>query len=250
MLTADRLGRDLRRAVSWHRRLLAAGLAAASMAVALHQLEPSPDPTTRVLAAARDLPGGAQLTSADVREVALPRDLVPAGALTPDDPRAGRMLAGPVRAGAALTDVDLVGPALLRGQGAELVAAPVRVADVGALSLVRVGDRVDLLAAETDAEHVDAPARYVVRGAKVVVLPGSGRGQGASGGGAQDGSDPADGGLSDDLLSGPSALGGVAVGGFGADGGLLVVAVQPHVAADLARAAVTARLSMVLRGSN
>jgi pilus assembly protein CpaB len=250
MLTSKGLGRDLRRAVSWHRRLLAAGLAAASMAVALHLVEPTPPPTTTVLTVARDLPGGAQLTTADVREVALPRDLVPTGVLTPDDPGVGRMLAGPVRAGTPLTDVDLAGPALLRGQGADLVAAPVRVADAGALALVRVGDRIDLLAAETDAETADAPARFVVRGARVVVLPGSGRGL-RDGGGDLEVPDASVGGVPEDLLSGSSTLGAgdVASAGLGGDGGLLVVAVPPEVAADLARAAVTARLSLVLRGS-
>ncbi|WP_349691452.1 SAF domain-containing protein [Actinopolymorpha sp. B11F2] len=251
MLTTKRFGRDLRRAVSWHRRLLAAGLAAAGMAVALHLTEPAPVPTATVLAAARDLPGGARLSDSDVRTVALPRDVIPAGALTPGDPRTGRILAGPVRAGAPLTDVDLVGPGLFhdRSEG-ELVAAPVRVADAGALALVRVGDRIDLLAAETGVEDARSPARYVVREARVLVLPGTGDGRLAAGNG--DGSGASGGDLSGDLLSGDSALaggGGGVGGGFGAEGGLVVVAVPPEVAADLARAAVTARLSLVLRGS-
>ena len=103
---------------------------------------------------------------------------------------------------------------------------PVRLADAGALTLVRVGDRIDLLAAETDATTAYAPARTVARAVRVLALP----------------------------VEGSPALGLGSGSGAGADaltsdGGLVVVAVTPVVAADLARAAVTARLSLVLRGA-
>ena len=82
MLSRSGFVHDLVRAVSWHRRLLAAGLAAAGVAVALHVLQPEEAPTTAILAAAHDLRGGTKLAGADVRTVALPHDLIPAGALT------------------------------------------------------------------------------------------------------------------------------------------------------------------------
>ncbi len=230
--------RELVRAVSWRRRLLAAALAAASVALALQLLEPRPAPTTTVLAAARDLPGGHALGKSDVRELALPTDAVPAGALSPGDARATRMLAGPVRAGEPLTDVRMMGPALLASLDDQLVAAPVRMADAGALSLVRPGDRIDVLAAETDLEQAQRPARVVARAAPVLALPG--RGPAGRSDGTESGLDTAVSGF-DPAASDPAAVAG--------DGGLVVLAVPPDVAADLARAAVTARLSLVVRHS-
>src|SRR6476620_2344630 len=53
--------RDLRRAASWHRRLLVAGLLAASAAFAIDALSPPPPRTESVLVAAKDLAGGTRL---------------------------------------------------------------------------------------------------------------------------------------------------------------------------------------------
>ena len=62
-----------------------------------------------------------------------------------DDP-VGRVLAAPLRAGEPVTDVRLVGPAD-RGP-TRLVAVPVRLPDPGMVALLRVGDRIDLLATD------------------------------------------------------------------------------------------------------
>lgn len=226
-----RLGHDLVRAVSWHRRLVAAGLAAACVALTLHLLEPRPAATTTILAAAHDLPGGARLARSDLRTVALPRDTVPGGALRPGDLAASRVLASPVRAGEPLTDARVLGPRLVASYGPGLVAAPVRVADPAILAVVQVGDRIDVLAAHTDPEDASAPARTVVRAALVVALPGR--------------ADERSGALHGDV--GGAGLGIPAEGAAG-DGALVLLAVSTEVAAELARAAVTDRLSVVLRG--
>ncbi|GAA2759044.1 Flp pilus assembly protein CpaB [Actinopolymorpha rutila] len=242
----DRPGRrgvlgEVARAISRHRRLVAAGLAAAGVALALHLLAPEPPRTVTVLAAARDLPGGAPLTAGDLHEVALPPHVVPSGVLLPGDSRAGRpgrrgaVLAGPVRAGEPLTDARLLGPDLLARvrSSTQVVAAPVRVADPGSLALVRPGDRIDLLAAETGVDQAPRPARVVATHVRVLALPGS----------TGDGADSAQSG-------GAGGLGGLGSGGSvdtGGEGGLIVVAVPAETAADLARAAVTSRISLVLR---
>jgi Flp pilus assembly protein CpaB len=187
-------------------------------------MSPAAPPTTTVLTAARDLPGGHRLTADDVREVAMPRDLVPSGALKPGSDWSRRMLRAPVRAGAPLTDANLLGSDLLDGRDQHLVAAPVRLADPGVLALVDVGDRVDVLAAPADVEHAGEPAHFVVRGARVVALPRRA---------VDDGLD----GLGLGGAGGPEVVGE----------GLVVLAVAPHVAAELARSAVTSRLSLVLR---
>jgi pilus assembly protein CpaB len=217
-----RFAHDLLRAVSRHRRLVAAGLAAAGVAVALHVLQPQEPSTTPILAAARDLPGGARLAGSDVRTIAMPDDLVPSGALTAPRAAGERVLAGPVRAGEPLTEARFVGPDLVPSSG--LVAVPVRLADPGERTLVRVGDRIDLLAAETDPATAYSAARTVARSVPVLALPAEGSG-----------------------AVGPGSAPLVGTADVSPEGGLVVVAVTPAVAADLARAAVTARLSLVLR---
>lgn len=222
---SSRLLREVRRAVSWHRRLLAAAFAAAAVALGLSAVVPEPPPTELVLAAATDLAGGATLRAGDLRELRLPPDAVPAGVLRPGTEVSGRTIAGPMRSGEPLTDVRLVGPSLLSGYGEGVVAAPVRIADAGAVRLLHAGDVVDVLAAETtlasDPEGRTAsvrPARVIAAAARVLLVPApqdSGDGSGAS-------------------LSGDA---------------LVVFAVDRTVAADLARAAVTAQLSVTLRRS-
>ena len=80
----------------------------------------------------------------------------PSGALASVADLPGRPLAGPVRAGEPLTDVRLLGPALLDalpGDAEERVAVPVRLADAGVTQLLAVGDRVDVLAARVPLEE-------------------------------------------------------------------------------------------------
>jgi pilus assembly protein CpaB len=202
---------ELQRAVTWHRRLLAAGLAAAAVAVGLQVLRPPPQPTAAVLAAAHDIDAGATLTAADLTSLTLPSDAVPDGALDADAAAVGRSVAGPIRAGEPITDVRLVGPALVAGLGDGLVATPVRVADADTAVLVRPGDRVDVLATPASQESIGAPTRTVASNVVVVAVPG---GEGA----------------------------GVI------DGALLVLATTPAEAAVLAGATVTDRLSLILLG--
>jgi len=208
--------RDLRRAATWHRRLLVAGLLAASVAFAIQALSPPPPRTETVLVAARDLPGGTRLTTDDVRVTgATPRSL-PDGALRSRTRATGRTLAGPARKGEVLTDVRLVSRSLLDSYGAALVAAPVRIADAASVRLVQPGDTVDVLAAGLGADgSATSAARVVAAAVPVVTIP----------------------------PVATSPLGGTDAG----QGALLVVATTPETAARLAGAAVTDRLSQIIR---
>jgi Flp pilus assembly protein CpaB len=158
--------RDLRRALSRHRVLLSAGLAAGSVAAAVTALAPAAAPTTEVVVAARDLDAGVPLGSDDLRTVELPSSAVPSGALGDAGAAVGRLVAGPVRAGEALTDVRLLGAALLP-PGPE-VATPVRVAERATTALVRPGDVVDVLSAPADGT---ATAVTVVTAVRVLSVP-------------------------------------------------------------------------------
>ena len=145
---------DVLRVVRRRRGLLAAGLAAGAVATALPQLAPPAPPGLVVLAAARDLRAGASVQTADVVRLELPASALPDGALT-DLPSGGVRVAGAVRRGEPLTDVRLLGAALL-DPDAGLVASAVRVADPAGAALVQAGDRVDVLAASPDGGSAGA----------------------------------------------------------------------------------------------
>lgn len=196
--------RALRRALDRHRALVAGGLVAGAVALGLGIVAPQDAPVARVVAAARDLPAGAEVGPGDLTTVALPRAVVPAGALRSAAEVTGRVLAGPVRAGEALTDVRLLGAGLV--PGADRVAVPVRVAEPALPLLVAAGDRVDVLATPVDAPA--AAARAVLTDVTVLAVPGVTE---------------------------------------SADGALIVVAAAPGAAAELAAAAVSSRLSVVVR---
>jgi Flp pilus assembly protein CpaB len=209
--------RDLRRAASWHRRLLVAGLLAASVAFGIQAVSPPPPRTESVLVAAKDLAGGTRLSPDDVRLRRLAPASLPDGALRTRDLAAGRTLGAPVRKGEILTDVRLVGRSLLDSYGDAFVAAPVRIADAASVRLVEPGDIVDVLAAGSGAEgSATGRARVVAAAVPVVTIP------------------PA----------GGSSLGETDVG----QGALVVVVSTSETAAQLAAAAATDRLSLVIHG--
>jgi pilus assembly protein CpaB len=208
--------RKLQRTVSRYRRQLAGILAAAAVTSGLAAVSPAPASSRAVVVAAHDLAAGQVLAAGDVSLVNLPVAARPEGALGDVAGVAGRSVAGPVRRGEPITDVRLVGAGLLRGSKG-LVAAPVRLVDAAAVALVRPGDLVDILAAAgIDPAGVPAsevgPARLVAGQARVLAVPG--RPDSAS---------------SD-------------------DGALLLVAVTPQTARDLAAAAAGERLSLVILG--
>jgi Flp pilus assembly protein CpaB len=228
-------------------------LVAGAVGSALYVVAP-PGPALRaVLAAARDLPSGAALTAGDVAAVRLPPDAVPAGVLAPGVPIEGLQLAGPMRRGELLTDVRILGAQLLdalaSGPGGpdgpdgpsvpgaaarpsgDLVATPVRLADPGVAALLHAGQIVDVLAAapqQLDPINGDpltsvgaagsefGLARVVAAAVPVIAVPV-----------------PGDDGL---LGSAPAS-----------DGPLVVLATTPATAAELAAAATSARLSVVIR---
>jgi pilus assembly protein CpaB len=209
--------RELRHAVSWHRRLLAAGLLAGAVACALGVLRPAPPATTAVIVAAREVSAGATLVPADLRVVRVPLSLVPAGAVSDADTAVGRVVTAPIGPGEPMTHSRFLGPGLLAGLDEGLVGAPVRVADPGAAALLRPGDLVDVLAAAVTSDAY-AEARVLASGVRVVTVPRA---------------ESDDGGLLTETSTG--------------EGALVLLATTRTQAADLAAAAVSARLTVTLR---
>lgn len=142
-----RAWRSTRRVVLARRRMLAATLVAVAVVAGLRAAAPPAPPTTLVLTAARDLGSGSVLGRGDLRETRLPRDSAPPRPVT--DP-SGRVLAAPLDAGEVLTETRLVGPAMVDLEPGH-VPVPVRLPDAQMAGLLRVGDRVDLLAADLQA---------------------------------------------------------------------------------------------------
>jgi Flp pilus assembly protein CpaB len=165
-----------------------------------------PAPTTRsVLVAAHDLPGGTVIGQDDLARASFAPESVPTGVLTGEADILGRTTTGPVRSGEPITDVRLVSGSMLDGYPG-LVAAPVRIGDPGAVALLRIGDRVDVIAADPQGR---TEAVVVAGQAPVVALP----------------------------RAADTAL---------ASGGLVVLAVSDETAEALAAAAVSAYLSVVV----
>lgn len=148
-----------------HRRglvALAVGLAVLS---GLRALSPPPPPATEVVVAAHDLPGGRVLSSGDLVVRRVPTDVAPEGASAEPASVQGRTLAAPVRAGEALTDRRVLGAGLLAAHPGT-VAVPVRLPDPELRGLLRVGDRIDLVAASPRGQ-----ALVVADAVAVLALP-------------------------------------------------------------------------------
>ena len=199
----------VRRTAVLRRRPLAVVLAVVSVLAGVRAATAPPEPTVGVVVAARDLPGGAPLTGADLERRSLPAHGVPRGSTSKAATLVGRTLAAPLREGEPVTDVRVVAEGLLAGYPA-LVAAPVRIADAGAVRLLRVGDRVDVVA----TDPADGRAEVATEAAPVLALP-RGRRSGA----------------------GSSTLTG---------GALVVLAVPRSTAVALAGSAATDLLSVLL----
>ncbi|MFQ1003576.1 Flp pilus assembly protein CpaB [Modestobacter sp. SSW1-42] len=195
-------------------RQVAAGLLAClALVLALRPPPPAAGPapaTVPVVVAAGDLPAGATLTDADLAVARLPVDAAPAGAVTDVPQLTGAVLASPLRSGEPVTDARVVGPGLWSAVPAGQVAAPVRLADLAVATLLRAGDRVDVLAAGGAPDGAPG-VQVVATGALVLAVPST---------------------TAEDDAPGSD--------------GLLVLAVPPDTAGRLAAAATSATLTVTL----
>lgn len=215
------MSRFLRR----HRRPIAFALAFAGVLVGLASIKQRP-PSWEAVVIAGDLPAGDVIDAADLRRASLPEEVRPTSAVADAAAAVGRVLAGPVSAGEVLTENRLVGPGLLEGS-AGLVALPVRLEDPAEAAYLRAGDRVDVLAASRSTDLANDPAaapataRVVARSVRVLAVPGA---------------------------AGAAASGLFTSGVGNGQGTVVLIAVPTGTAAEIAGAAVNARLSVVMRG--
>jgi pilus assembly protein CpaB len=202
---------ELVRLLSWHRRKLAVLAAMGATAAGISAATPPSPPTVEVVVADRQLSGGRQLTDSDLTLRNLPASAVPRDAITDPAAVVGRTLVAPLTRGSVLTELSILGDRPTVADGS--VIAPVRISDATVISLLRVGDRVDIVAADPESgKH----ARVIAQGVRVVTIPRS-----ISGGGGLDpgGTDPQS---------------------------LVLVEVSSDQAIDLAEAAAGSQLSLLL----
>lgn len=123
-----------------------------------------------VVVATRDLAPGHLLAPADLRLARLPPGAAPDGAETDPAEVAGAVLTAALRPGEVLTDVRIVGPRLAEvatgSRDARIV--PIRLADSAITEILRAGDRVDVVAADTTDP---SSAATLAEDAAVVLVP-------------------------------------------------------------------------------
>lgn len=222
---------SIRRIARNHRQLIAALLAGLAGLLIVSMLRPGPLPTTTIVVASHRLPAGHVLTNDDLTTREWPTSVGEPPPLVDVDAARGRTIAGPLDAGELVSPSRLVGPDLLAmgdtaappGDQATLVAAPVRLADPGQATLLRAGDVVDVIAARA-SDGGGQSASLVARGVRVVTIAAEATSKG---------------GL---LPNSESALGESAD-----SSSLIVVAVTPAVATELAAAATRSKISVVIR---
>jgi Flp pilus assembly protein CpaB len=158
----------IHRFVFEHRRLLAAVFTGQAVLTALSALSREPDGTP-VLVARHDLRSGHVLTASDLRTATVPPASRPSHSLG-RGAAVGRRVAGPMRAGEAITDYRVMQGDALAGYADDAVLTTIRVDRADGLTGLHVGDRIDVIAVDPDG---GSKAKVVARAVEVVTLPPS-----------------------------------------------------------------------------
>lgn len=158
----------IHRFVFEHRRILAAVFTGLAVLTALTALSREPDGAS-MLVARHDLRSGHVLTASDLRTTTVPPAARPSNTLG-RGAAIGRRVAGPMRAGEAITDYRVLQDDALSGYAADAVLTTIRVDRADGLTGLHVGDRIDVIAVDPDGE---SKAEVVARAVEVVTLPPS-----------------------------------------------------------------------------
>lgn len=219
----------LRRAVAAALVVLAGVLALAPRAM---------PPGARVVVAAHDLAAGVPVAPADLAVRVVPAELVPAGAVRDPGGVLGRLLVGGVRAGEALTDVRLLGPAAaVAAVGVpDAAGVPLRLADPAVAGLLGAGTRVDVVGVGGvggRAGAVSARATGSPPGRAAAAAAGEAAGEAPDAAGV--------------LAAGAVVLGVLPAAERSATGPVVVVALPGELAARVAAASLSQEVTVTLR---
>lgn len=160
----------LRRRLLLHRRLLAAACAASAVLLGLQAAATPPPALVQVWTAADDVPSGVVLQRSDLARTGFAPGTAPDDVVAEPSEVVGRTVATPLRAGEPVLARRLVGDEMLSGHPG-LVAVPVRITDPAVAGMLRVGDRVDLVAADPQGR---GDAQLIAADVSVLALPRSG----------------------------------------------------------------------------
>ncbi len=203
--------RALGRAISWHRRKLAVLAAVAAVLAGVNAANPGPGVTRSVVTAARPLAAGHPIAAADLQVRQLSPSAVPDTAVADPGTLVGKVVVAAVPDRQVLTELSVVSPRLPAAQDGTVIA-PLRLADDDLVPLLTIGDTVDIVAAQLQT----GKAGIVAHGARLVTIP---------------------------ELKPSSGL----AASKNSQGALVLVEVSPTDAVKLAAAAISARLSVVMR---
>ena len=137
--------------------------AVAAVLIGISAARPPEPPSVDVLRAAREIPVGSTLSAGDLRTDRIPVSAAPASPLGDSTLVVGRTAAGTIADGQVLTEASLGTPRAGPGK----VIAPLRLADAQVAQLLRVGDRVDVIA----SGRSDGKAQVIAGDVVVVGLP-------------------------------------------------------------------------------
>ncbi|MCA0294667.1 MAG: SAF domain-containing protein [Actinobacteria bacterium] len=156
---------SLRRAARWHRRGLAALLVAIAVLAGLNALSARTGADSRVVVAERTIPAGSTVSASDLSLAAVPSSVVAEGALTDLAQAIGHITVVEVPARQVVTGTLLLGDE--GGVGPGLVGLPVSFGTSGAVSLLQVGSRIDILGPDPTGSAYGVVAANV----RVAALP-------------------------------------------------------------------------------
>ncbi|MDR8020142.1 Flp pilus assembly protein CpaB [Nesterenkonia aerolata] len=202
----------------WVRRLrlpLLVGIMVCAGALGALAVADDPEELVDVVQVTSAVPAGEELSAGTLQLVEVDRESVAEDAVTDVEELSGRRSAVPLAAGAVVAESHLVGSGLLAQQPDGTVAVPVRAADSALVTMLSPGQRVDVLSS-TDGAGRETASETLADSATVLWTPTS----------------------EDDSWLASSAE----------SGDVVIVAVDPETAEDIARAAHQGRLHLSLVG--
>lgn len=152
-----------RHIILWYRREIAALCVAVSVFCVVYALAPKDPASSQVFVANHSLTAGAKLQASDYVEKQIPDEYLPADAIRDADQLAGLTLTANLGEGAVLTDSAVFGS---QGSDSTEKLVPFRVEDQQVVSLLKVGDRISVV-----ANSADGTSQTVATGVRVAALP-------------------------------------------------------------------------------
>jgi hypothetical protein len=169
---------SLRRAISWHRRLLAFVVAAVGVFVVVSAFLPVAHDSVRAVVAVREIPAGQALVAADVEVRDLPRGAVPDGWTADAQSLIGGVAIAPIPRGGVVTPSAILTPGAA-DPAAGKVIMPIRLGAEGLDAMLVPGARIDLVG----FDPVSGAAAVLAENVRIVTVPPASGGSQFGGGG-------------------------------------------------------------------